>query len=235
MKWVLVLEDSEVDREYLGRVIERLGYKLFLAGSGEEAIQLMGQSLPDTFVVGEHIPDYDPLTLVRTIKGNRILADTPLLLMTSNNDASFLEKAGEAGFSEIVYRPISIREFYTSLEMCLSNNRRLHIRAPMTFPVNVKREEETASMITYNFGEGGMYIPTNDPPQGNTELEVEFNLPGLRNMFNFKSQVVHAQDRDTEELPAGMGLKFLDIKPAISMVLRLFMENFLVTRIAMTA
>ena len=90
-------------------------------------------------------------------------------------------------------------------------------------------------MMTHNFGEGGMYIPTANPLERMSEVEVEFQLPGLRNDFSLMSQVVHTQNRDTDEVPAGMGLRFLDIRPAIEMVFRIYMENFLVKRMAMTA
>ncbi len=90
-------------------------------------------------------------------------------------------------------------------------------------------------MMTHNFGEGGMYLPTTDPLPGKTEVDVEFKLPGLRNDFSFRSQVVHAQNRDTDEVPAGMGLRFLNMKPAIETVFGIYMENFLVKRMAMTA
>ena len=175
------------------------------------------------------------MELGRTIKEDRILSNPPMLLMTSNPDQFFHEKARQAGFNEIVTRPMSIRKFFTSLEMCLTNNRRLCIRAPMSFPVLVKRGIEKLSMMTHNFGEGGMYIPTADPFPGKTEVDLEFKLPGLRNDFSFRSQVAHAQERDTDEVPAGMGLQFLDMRPAIETVLGIYMENFLVKRIAMTA
>ena len=235
MKWVLVIESSEVDREYIAKIIDRLGYKLFSARSGEEAMHFMNQSLPDTLIMGERIPDYDPIDLALKIKEDRILSSPPMLLMTSNPDHLFHEKARQAGFSEIVQRPMSIRKFFTSLELCLSSNRRLCIRAPMSFPVLVKQGLHKLSMMTYNFGEGGMYLPTTDPLPGKTEVDVEFNLPGLRNDFSFRSKVVHAQNRDTDEVPAGMGLQFLNMKPAIETVFGIYMENFLVKRMAMSA
>ena len=235
MKWVLIIESSEVDREYLGRIIDRLGYQLYSARNGEEALHFMNQSLPDTLVMGERIADSDPLDLARRIKEDRILSSPPMLLMTSNSEHLFQENAKQAGFAEVVQRPMSIRKFFTSLEMCLSNNRRLCIRAPMSCPVLVKKGLEKLSMVTHNFGEGGMYIPTTEPLPGKAEVDLEFKLPGLRNEFNFRGQIVHTRDRDTDELPAGMGLRFLNIKPAIETVLGIYMENFLVKRVAMTA
>ncbi len=235
MKWVLIVESSEIDREYLARIIERLGYKLFSAKSGEEALHFMNQSLPNTLIMGERIPDYDPLELGRTIKEDRILSSPPMLLMTSNTDQFFHKKARQAGFAEIVQRPMSIRKFFTSLEMCLSNNRRLSIRAPMSFPVLLKQGLDKLSMNTHNFGEKGMYIPTTDPLPVRTEVNLEFKLPGLRNDFSFRSQIVHTQESDTDEFPAGMGIKFLNVKPAIETVFGIYMENFLAKRITITA
>lgn len=235
MKWVLVLEPVEVDREYTSKIIDRLGYKLFNARNGEEALRFMNQSLPDTVILGERIPDFDPVELGRIIKEDRILSSTPMLLMTSSTDPFLHEKAKQTGFNEIVQRPMSIRKFFTSLELCLSNNRRLCIRAPLSFPVQVQQDHKELYMMTHNFGEGGMYIATTEPVMKMTEMDVEFKLPGLRNEFSLKSQVVHTQDRDTDEAPAGMGLKFLDLRPAIEMVFRIYMENFLVQRMAMTA
>ncbi|MDF1534885.1 MAG: PilZ domain-containing protein [bacterium] len=232
MKWVLVIEASEMDREYLERVIGRLGYQIYSAISGEEAIHFMNQSLPHALVVGERIPDCDPLDLGRTIRKDRILSGPPMLLMSSRKDHLFNEKARQAGFAEIVHRPMSIRKFFTSLELCLSNNRRIYIRAPMAIPVLLRSAASKLSLTTHNFGEGGMYIQTVNPLPSGTEVDLDFNLPGLRNSFSFRSQVMHTQSRGTDELPAGMGLRFLDIKPAIETIFRIFMENFLAKRMA---
>jgi hypothetical protein len=126
---------------------------------------------------------------------------------------------------------MSIRNFFTKLEMCLSNNRRLCIRAPMEFPVKLTHGTKEHSMTTHNFGERGMYIPTINPLPRKTGVGLQFNLPGLRTLFNFQGQVVHTHDRDTDEVPAGMGFQFLDISPALDAVFGIYMENFLAKRI----
>ena len=233
MKWVLVIEPSEVDRSYLERIISRLGYQLYAAKSGEEALHYMSQSLPNTIIVGEHLPDYNPMEFCRHIKEDRILSSPPLLLMSSCTDELYKNTALQAGFAEVVQRPMSIRNFFIKLERCLSNNRRLCIRAPMEIPIRLTHGTREHSMATHNFGEGGMYIPTINPLPRKTDVGLQFNLPGLRTLFNFKGQIAHTQDRDTDEVPAGMGLQFLDISPAIEAVMGIYMENFLAKRLPM--
>ena len=234
MKWVLLLESSEVDREYLSKVIYRLGYSLFRAQSAQEALRFMNQSLPDALVVGERIPDHDPIELGRLISEDPLLSAAPRLLLTSTKDQRFHEDARQAGYSEIVQRPMSIRRFFTSLEMCLSGNRRLCIRAPISVPVQLKLNSSAISLKTHNFGEGGLYVPTPDRMENNTEVDLGFRLPGLRNDFNFRGRVVHTLHTDTDEAPEGMGFSFVDVRPAMGMVLKIFMENYLAKPMAPT-
>lgn len=231
MKWVLVIEPSETDRAYLERIISRLGYQLYAAKSGQEALHYMNQSLPNTMIVSEHISDYDPLEFCRHIKEDSILSCPPMLLMSSSTDDQYKADAKQAGFTEIVQRPMSIRTFFTKLEMCLSNNRRLCIRAPMEIPVQLIHDGEIKDMLSHNIGEGGIYLPTSTPLPRQSEVGLHFKLPGLRTLFKFKGQVVHTQNHDTDEIPAGMGLRFLDLSPAIDAVLGMYMENFLVKQV----
>ena len=232
MKWVLMVESSEYDKNYLERIVGRLGYGFYSTQSGEEAIHYMNQSLPNAVIIGEGIKDFEPLDLGRAIKEDRLLSSPPMLLLSSNKSPLFSGKARQVGFSEIVDRPMSIRKFFISLERCLSDSRRIYIRAPMSFPVLLRLAFEKVSLRTHNFGEMGMYIPSDKPPPSESEVEANFTLPGIRNEFSLLSRVMHTRDRDTDELPAGMGLKFLDVNPATEAIFGIYMENFLVGRAA---
>lgn len=231
MKWVLVIEPSEVDRAYLERIISRLGYKLFVARNGEEALHFMGQSLPSAVIVGEKIPDRDPMEFCRSVKEDWILSSPPMLLVSASGDTAYREAAVQAGYAEVVQRPMSIRKFFTKLELCISNNRRVYIRAPMNIPVRILHGLEEYDLNTHNFGERGLYIPTPNPMPGKSSVRLHFNLPGLRTLFRFTGQVAHTQERDTDEVPAGMGINFVSVSPAIDAVLGIYMENFLVKRL----
>jgi CheY-like chemotaxis protein len=234
MKWVLIVEPSGMEREYLEKIISQLGYQLYTAKNGKEALHYMNQSLPNTVIVGECLSDYDPIEFCRHVKSDYLLSSPPMLLMNSWADPIYRSAAIQAGFADVVQRPMSIRAFFTKLEMCMFNYRRLCIRAPMEIPVQLLHGTKEHSMKTYNVGERGMYIPTMKPLARKTGVGLQFNLPGLRTLFNFKGQIVHSQNHDTEELPAGMGLQFLDMSPAIGAVLSIYMENFLLKRIPMT-
>ncbi len=227
MKWVLIIEPSEFDFNYLNRVITRLGYRTFRADSAEEGIHFLGESIPDAIICGDRLPDKDPLDLCRTLKEDPMTTRTPVLMVSSNTKALFRYKALKAGFTEIVNRPMSIQDFFQKLEMCLSDRGRKVIRAPMSIPVTVDYQDRKHPYTTHTFGEGGLFLPSPDPMVRRTQMGLEFTLPGLRNEFDLKGEVVYTMHESTELSPPGMGIRFVDMAQALKTLFSVYMQNYL--------
>jgi uncharacterized protein (TIGR02266 family) len=93
--------------------------------------------------------------------------------------------------------------------------------------VQILKGLEQFSLWSFNIGEGGLYLKTMAPLPSETGLGVQFKLPGLRKLFDFKGSVIHSLDRDSGEFPAGMGIRFTDISETIRTILGLYMEYHL--------
>ncbi len=223
MKWVLIIEPSQTEREYLQRIVGRLGYRLFTAQNGRQGLYYAQQSLPNAIIVGEGIRDYTPMELCRIFKEDPSLSSAPILHISASGDRTYRAEALEAGFAEVVQRPMSIRHFFHSLERCLSSKRQ-DIRVPISIPVQILRGLEQFSLRSFNIGEGGLYLKTMSPFPNRTGLGLQFKLPGLRKLFDFKGKVIHSLDNDSDEFPAGMGIRFTDISETIRTILGLYME-----------
>ncbi len=226
MKWVLIIEPSQAEREHLKRIVGRLGYRLFAAENGRQGLYYAQQSLPNAIVIGEGVMDFTPMELCRIFKEDSSLADAPILHVSTSGDRTYRAEALEAGFADVVQRPMSIRHFFQSLERCLSSTRK-NIRVPISIPVQILKGLEQFSLWSFNIGEGGLYLKTMAPLPSETGLGVQFKLPGLRKLFDFKGSVIHSLDRDTGEFPAGMGIRFTDISETIRTIFGLYMEYHL--------
>ena len=112
MKWVLIVEPAEYEYRYLERIISRLGYRPYRAGSGREGLHYLSESLPNALICGEKLPDIDPVSFCTQIKSEPLTAHLPALLATSNQDSTLRSRATSAGFADVVYRPLSIRNFF---------------------------------------------------------------------------------------------------------------------------
>lgn len=203
-----------------------MGYRLFAAENGRQGLYYAQQSLPDAVIVGDGVLDYTPMELCRIFKEDPSLSALPILHVSIHGDRSYKALALEAGFIDIVQKPMSIRHFFLGLERCLASTRS-NIRVPISIPVQLDLGQNQFSLWSYNVGEGGLYLKTVSPLPLQTGLEVHFKLPGLRKLFDFKGRIVHSLERDTEELPAGMGIRFTDISETIRSILGMYMEYHL--------
>jgi len=227
MKWILILEKDERAYRYLERILTRLGYRPYRASNISQGLHFMAESMPDALICGELASGSDPLAFCKLIKQDPATKNIPALLLTPDKDTNLKIEAHKAGYAEVVYRPLSIRSLFEKLELCLSSNRRSHIRAPMSFPVDIFNRHNKQTLETCNFGEGGMYLHTQDPAPKRTDLDIQFKLPGFDTLLYLRGKVVHACSHHSDENPAGMGIQFTHLTGSLIVMLCIYMENFL--------
>lgn len=68
LKKVLVIDDDEAVRISLAMHFEDLGYEVYEAASGEEALQLIVDIEPDAAIVDLRLPNMDGIETIRSIK-----------------------------------------------------------------------------------------------------------------------------------------------------------------------
>lgn len=98
---VLVIDDSMTFRERLRALLEPEGYTVLTASSGEEGLRLAAERRPGAVIVDGVMPGIDGATVIRRIRLDAALRDTPCLLMTAADDyATELQMldAGADGF-----------------------------------------------------------------------------------------------------------------------------------------
>ncbi len=66
---VLVVDDHEDLRRVLGRGLSSLGYEVFTAANGADALELTDANAIDAVVTDVHMPEMDGLELIRELRG----------------------------------------------------------------------------------------------------------------------------------------------------------------------
>jgi two-component system cell cycle response regulator DivK len=90
-------------------VLSRAGYELIEAGDGDEAIACSYLSIPDLILLDIHMPGRDGFSVCATLRADPRFAQVPIIAMTAGLMHGEKERALEAGFSDFVGKPISIR------------------------------------------------------------------------------------------------------------------------------
>lgn len=99
---VLVIDDSVNDLQVTKRFLQRKGYAVDAAPSGEEGLALARRIPPDVFVIDYRMPVMDGFELTRTIKADPQLQTIPVLLLTGADSARAIVDGLGAGADDFV-------------------------------------------------------------------------------------------------------------------------------------
>ncbi|WP_433825202.1 response regulator [Actinoplanes sp. CA-015351] len=99
---VLVIDDSVTFREQLRELLEPEGYGVLTAASGEEGLRMAADRRPHAVIVDGVMPGIDGATVIRRIRLDPGLRDTPCILMTAADDYATEMQMLDAGADAFV-------------------------------------------------------------------------------------------------------------------------------------
>ena len=102
----LVVDDDQVIRLLGARALEKAGLEVVLAGSGDEALEIVKRQAPDLVLLDVQMPGMDGFATCRALRSNPQLQYLPILMMTGLDDAESVERAYEAGATDFVGKPV---------------------------------------------------------------------------------------------------------------------------------
>ncbi|GLY00271.1 MULTISPECIES: response regulator [Actinoplanes] len=99
---ILVIDDSMTFREQLRELLESEGYAVLTAPSGEDGLRMAADRRPQAVIVDGVMPGIDGATVIRRIRLDPALRDTPCLLMTAADDYATEMQMLDAGADAFV-------------------------------------------------------------------------------------------------------------------------------------
>lgn len=103
MPTVMVVDDVDVIRDVLARLLRRAGYHTLAAGSGHEAMELLehshdpGHEPPDLILLDVKMPDIDGLDLLEQLHHDSRWKNTPVIMLTAISDTQAVNRAQQLG------------------------------------------------------------------------------------------------------------------------------------------
>ncbi len=104
---VLVVDDEPMVREVVTAYLERDGYRVRCAGTGDEALEALRSDQPDLVVLDVMLPGIDGIEILRAL---RSAGDIPVILLTARADEADRVLGLELGADDYVVKPFSPRE-----------------------------------------------------------------------------------------------------------------------------
>lgn len=106
MNKVLVIEDNRDNLKLITYALNRAGYEVISAETGEDGVELALQEMPFFIIVDINLPGIDGIETTRRIRNSDIHDTIPIIAITSYAMLGDREKIMEAGCNGYFEKPI---------------------------------------------------------------------------------------------------------------------------------
>jgi two-component system aerobic respiration control protein ArcA len=105
---ILVVDDDEIMRSALKRILENEGYKVLLAVDGLELSKILETTRLDMILLDVNLPWVDGYELCRLIKDHPVLKEVPTILVSARKSKQDIQLGFDAGCNDYVTKPFDI-------------------------------------------------------------------------------------------------------------------------------
>ena len=120
MPVVLIVEDNPINRDILGRRLEKRGYSVRFAEDGPTGVQAAAQLLPDIILMDIGLGEmFDGWEATRRIKANPVTADIPIIALTASAFESDRQNSFAAGCCDFDTKPVDLPRLLSKIEHSL--------------------------------------------------------------------------------------------------------------------
>jgi len=107
IKKILVVDDEKSTHSYLQRKLRKLGYSVYIAEDGEEALSKAFSLLPDIVLLDIKIPKLNGIEVCKRLKSDDGTKNIPILMLSAKAQSEEIEEGLKAGADKYLCKPIS--------------------------------------------------------------------------------------------------------------------------------
>ncbi|MDP9763777.1 DNA-binding response OmpR family regulator [Deinococcus enclensis] len=104
---ILVADDEPAIRTMLEVILSADGHEITAVPDGRAALEYLKDHTPDALLLDVKMPHMDGFEICSRVKRVRRLQQTPVLLLTAQDDDQTRDHAKLVGADDIVYKPLS--------------------------------------------------------------------------------------------------------------------------------
>ena len=121
MPKILLVEDNEMNRDMLGRRLQRHGYTMSFAADGPTGIAMAGTEKPDLILMDIALGEMDGWEATRRIKADPATSRIPVIALTAHALASDRDESVEVGCADFDTKPVDMPRLLGKITACLAN------------------------------------------------------------------------------------------------------------------
>ena len=113
---ILVVDDSEANRDIVGRMLSLRGYRADFAASGNEAISLAAAKSYKVVFMDSYMPGMDGQAATRILRTSGLSSRAFIVGMSAKIGDQELEKCRQSGMDDLLAKPFTLKQLIAFLE-----------------------------------------------------------------------------------------------------------------------
>jgi len=120
-KTVMIIEDEEDAAELFAEMMRVSGYRVIKTSKSAPAIEMMTAEKPDVILLDIMMPEVSGLDILRQMRGDPMLANIPVVIITAKGMPADIKNGMEAGASTYLTKPVGFLDLKEAVERALGS------------------------------------------------------------------------------------------------------------------
>ncbi|WGM37550.1 phosphate regulon transcriptional regulator PhoB [Caulobacter sp. NIBR1757] len=116
---IVVAEDEDALATLLQYNLEKEGYRVLLAGDGEEALIVIDEAKPDLLLLDWMLPKVSGIEVCRRLRQKQETRNLPVLMLTARGEETDRIRGLDTGADDYVVKPFSMTELLARIRAVL--------------------------------------------------------------------------------------------------------------------
>lgn len=106
IRTILAIDDSATMRALLQATLAQAGYDVTVAADGDAGLDVASATSFDLVLTDQHMPGKSGLEVIAALRAGAVYADTPILVLTTEDGEVFKAAARDAGATGWIEKPL---------------------------------------------------------------------------------------------------------------------------------
>ncbi len=112
---VMVVDDEKTISGFLQRKMTKLGYTVFVADDGEDALHQAFSHSPDVILLDVKLPKLSGIEVCRKLKDDERTKRIPIIILSAKAQSAEIQEGFEAGADRYLCKPVSFPQILAEI------------------------------------------------------------------------------------------------------------------------
>jgi len=145
---IIIVEDDEDIADSIRYNLEREGFRVRVAATGEDALDVIVDRPPDLVLLDLNLPQMSGLEICRRLRAEAGTSQVPILMLTARTEESDKVLGLNLGADDYITKPFGMRELMARVKALLRRAHGLRLSGPV-FDNGELRIDPSAFRVTY--------------------------------------------------------------------------------------